>query len=507
MHTACVFGSIRKRNCLSEKRRRAIGWPFSQGLLFAMVLFALLSALSGCGPAQTDVGQTNGNNVPVNLNISMPQESAAASTRGSRFWATVQSWLPGLTSAWAATTNDLRALTVQVTGPGILSPITKTEELSNPQSGNVIPITLDVPAGPERVFTVFGLDGAGLKIFQGESTSTTLTVGQAATVDIDLRNTSVTITTASLPSGTTTQNYRATVAASGGTPPYTWSIVGGFAPAPGLSLSPSGTTAGQITGTPTTAGAFTQTYRVQDSTGAADIKSLTLTVNTQLTIDTTTLPNGTALQPNYSATVVASGGVPPYSWSIVGGLPPAPGLSLSPSGATAGQITGTPTTAGTFTQTYRVQDSSGAAVTKSLTLTVETSPVITSQGSGVLRGTFLFDLDNGTESITGDGGLRFDIWWEQITDVARQMALWSGSARIVNLGVVDFNSITAESLKTLPYGTKPIPGNNDATNQLVTGDVFAVRTNQGNYAKVLVVNYGYNLSIRWITYSMIEPGA
>ncbi len=124
--------------------------------------------------------------------------------------------------------------------------------------------------------------------------------------------------------------------------------------------------------------------------------------------------------------------------------------------------------------------------------------VIVSQGSAVLKGTWTFDLDNGTEGGVGPG---FDIWWEQMTAVARQMAP-QNNARIVNLGVADFNSITADSLQTLTYGTVPIPGNNDATNKLVAGDVFAVQTNQGNYAKVRVVSYGYDLNIQWVTYHL-----
>ena len=35
----------------------------------------------------------------------------------------------------------------------------------------------------------------------------------------------------------------------------------------------------------------------------------------------------------------------------------------------------------------------------------------------------------------------------------------------------------------------------------MTGDVFAVRTAEGNYAKVLVVAYGYNMEIQWVTYA------
>src|SRR4029077_12608693 len=43
---------------------------------------------------------------------------------------------------------------------------------------------------------------------------------------------------------------------------------------------------------------------------------------------------------------------------------------------------------------------------------------------------------------------------------------------------------------------------NNASNKLVAGDVFAVLTNQGNYAKVKVVAYGYDLSIQWVTYKL-----
>src|SRR6202022_855779 len=90
---------------------------------------------------------------------------------------------------------------------------------------------------------------------------------------------------------------------------------------------------------------------------------------------------------------------------------------------------------------------------------------------------------------------------EQQTTVKRQMVP-NGTARIINLGAVDFNAITAANLQPLPYSTPPIPGNDDNTNKLVTGDVFAVRTNQGNYAKVKVVVYGYDMKIQWVTYHL-----
>ena len=124
------------------------------------------------------------------------------------------------------------------------------------------------------------------------------------------------------------------------------------------------------------------------------------------------------------------------------------------------------------------------------------SAIVVSSGTAVLQGTYLFDLDAGTE-----GGISptEDIWWDQQTNVARQMVPQNG-AGIINLGVVDFNALSSAALQSLAYGPAPIPGNDDATNQLVDGDVFAVRTTSGNYAKVLVQSYGYDLTIQWITY-------
>ncbi|MDX6695678.1 MAG: hypothetical protein QOF02_3281 [Blastocatellia bacterium] len=124
---------------------------------------------------------------------------------------------------------------------------------------------------------------------------------------------------------------------------------------------------------------------------------------------------------------------------------------------------------------------------------------VVSQGTTVIKGTWVFDCETGTQ-----GGASFsagDIWWEQMTTVKRQMATWT-NAKIVNLGAVDFNALTHVELQALPYGTTPIPGNNDASNKLVNGDVFAVLTNAGNFAKIKVVNYDYNMKVEWVTYKV-----
>jgi len=126
---------------------------------------------------------------------------------------------------------------------------------------------------------------------------------------------------------------------------------------------------------------------------------------------------------------------------------------------------------------------------------------IVSSGIGVLHGTWLFDFDAGTETTSSAAA---DVWWEQKTAILRAMVP-RNSATLVNLGPVDFTSLTPDTLSSLTYASTAIDGNNDATNKLTANDVFAVRTTSGNYAKVKVTAYGYDLHIQWVTYHLDSP--
>jgi methionine-rich copper-binding protein CopC len=84
-----------------------------------------------------------------------------------------------------------------------------------------------------------------------------------------------TITTTSLPSGTQNVTYSAVLQASGGTTPYTWSILSGSLPA-GLQLNSS---TGAITGTPTSAGTSSFTVQVADANSNRATQTLSLTIN------------------------------------------------------------------------------------------------------------------------------------------------------------------------------------------------------------------------------------
>jgi len=85
--------------------------------------------------------------------------------------------------------------------------------------------------------------------------------------------TPVAITTASLPGGTVGNAYAATLAASGGTAPYKWTLTGGSLPS-GLSLNPA---TGSITGTPSSpASQLALTFQVTDSSSSAQTATATL---------------------------------------------------------------------------------------------------------------------------------------------------------------------------------------------------------------------------------------
>lgn len=101
----------------------------------------------------------------------------------------------------------------------------------------------------------------------------------------------------------------------------------------------------------------------EDWTKAGEISSSTDGVE-PLAVSTSTLPQA-SVGTEYSATLAATGGTAPYSWSVTAGDLPA-GLSL----AADGTVSGTPTAAGESTVTVRVSDANALFASKSLALTV-----------------------------------------------------------------------------------------------------------------------------------------
>lgn len=169
------------------------------------------------------------------------------------------------------------------------------------------------------------------------------------------------ITTRALPILLVDKTSETTLAAEGGTEPYTWHVSGTL-PA-GLALD-----AGRITGTPTKAGNYKVELSVTDSTGERAVAGFILTIEhmvpywlvvlltilvaiaglmilwlaraharqrpVPLCIMSESIPNARASS-DYAVQLACMGGVPPYRWRVTEGEIP-PGMTLSPEGKLSG---------------------------------------------------------------------------------------------------------------------------------------------------------------------------
>jgi|GEM_PF-4613572 len=121
--------------------------------------------------------------------------------------------------------------------------------------------------------------------------------------------------------------------------------------------------------------------------GSAMSNEASVTPEAPLGVTTSSLPDGEVGAPGYSATLAATGGLGPYTWSVEPGALP-PGLSLDTS---TGAITGTPTSAGTFNFAATVTDSNPGTpntATASLSVTVDKAATSTALGAPATSASF-----------------------------------------------------------------------------------------------------------------------
>ena len=343
---------------------------------------AQMSATGGTGGYQWAVTQGN---LPPGLVMSQSGAITGKPTAGGsyQFVVTVQDL--------KAQESDSKPFTI-----GILN-IANSSPLPSGTTSNFYTVTFRAADGPQGTY-VWSIDTPpdGLALNQGtgvlsgnpstsKSFSFTITVtissgGAAAPGQILSASKTfvlnigagITISTPSpLPPGDVNAPYRSSLAVIGGKFPFAWGISGGALP-PGLSIVFDG---GIIQGTPTSTGTSNFTVMVQDSAQIITTKPFSLTINPALGITTSSpLPDGST-SAFYSQIIAASGGTPPYSFSVSN----APqGLTITPS---TGLLSGTPTKGGDFSFTITATDSSSgtpASASKTFQLKVA-APVTTSQ--------------------------------------------------------------------------------------------------------------------------------
>ena len=156
------------------------------------------------------------------------------------------------------------------------------------------------------------------------------------------------------------------------------SVIAGALP-PGLSLPAAFGAAGDVvSGTPTGQGTFTFTVRGTGDQGQPLYQAYQIAVDPNQPLAVVLPASGSTLFPGtvgqaFGINFFLSGGAAPYTWTLASGQLP-PGMHLQtfsdPRDAN-NEMTGTPTTAGTFTWTMRVTDYDGHQATQQFSITIQ----------------------------------------------------------------------------------------------------------------------------------------
>jgi len=248
--------------------------------------------------------------------------------------------------------------------------------------------------------------------------------------------------------------YNTFISTTGGVTPFTWTILSGTLP-PGLSFN---TSTGQITGTPTTANStpYSFTVQVTDSTlptSQTQQKQLAVSVQTPqpLSISPSALPSGqTALA--YSASLSASGGIPPYTWALTSGQLP-PGLHFN---TATGAITGTPILVSNSTFSVQVSDSEITPATLSANYSI--SIAAGTSNNSLISGQygFLFQGFDSDGAVTFGGSLATD-----------------GNGKITG-GGFDSNRVSGPVVRAVLSGTYSVGTDGRGTMEMIATNTLGV---------------------------------
>lgn len=179
----------------------------------------------------------------------------------------------------------------------------------------------------------------------------------------------------SLPNGTQGTPYSQTITASGGYGSYTFAVTAGALP-DGLNLA----SGGALSGTPTAVGTFDFTVTATDTAACQGSRAYSITIETAcgtITVNPSTLSDGVYSVAYTPVQFTQTGGTAPISWSSTGVLPT--GMTFS----SAGILSGTPTSTGSYTVTFIATDTNNCTGSRQITFAVNPKATNDAYNGGV----------------------------------------------------------------------------------------------------------------------------
>ncbi len=282
-------------------------------------------------------------------------------------------------TGFVVNTGALTVITTSLPGASQFSPYSEPLEASGgdgtyawTQTGGQLPPGMSLTPQGNLIGTP---SVGGAFSFEAKVSSGGGTASASLSISVTPADLPLTIVDQDLPTAEFSRAYAANLIAVGGKPPYVWRVKIDSRLPVGLALS----TEGQLEGRASESGEFPFSVEMTDGAGTKVSKDLRIRVVTpsSMHIGTSRLATG-FLKKEYLQNLVAVGGKAPYDWSVVKfqqlaehlsstdqpgkavtAIPPEFGIKVEEDPSGQDMLRGTPTRAGLFAITLRVQDSAG----------------------------------------------------------------------------------------------------------------------------------------------------